>query len=405
MTIWILALLLLASLAGLGYRQGAIRVAFSFVGILLGALLASPLSRLVKPALAAIGVKSPVLLWLVPPLIVFIIILAIFKIAALFAHQKVEVYYKYHTGDLRTALWERLNRRLGLCLGIANGTAYFVLAVTAIYMLSYWTYQMATPDSDPKLVRLINRLGKDMQSSGVSKIARAVDKNPPEFYEAADVVGLIYHHPLLEARLSRYPAFLGLAEQPQFQELATDPDFAQLRLKQASVAELLNFPKVQAIVQSPDLQKNLRDTVIPNLKDLRAFLETGKSAKYEEKILGRWAFDLNGSVLLLRKAKPNITSKEMQERKRWLAALYARSSFVATPPPEQQAFLKNMPKLTPGAQPGELQTWNGQWKGAEGSYTASLNADGRTQELAANIQGDRLTVSGAGMELAFVRED
>jgi hypothetical protein len=37
MTFWLLALVLLASLAGIGYRQGAIRVAFSLVGILVGA--------------------------------------------------------------------------------------------------------------------------------------------------------------------------------------------------------------------------------------------------------------------------------------------------------------------------------------------------------------------------------
>ena len=46
MMFWLLALVLLASLAGVGYRQGAIRVAFSFVGILIGALLAGPLGKL-----------------------------------------------------------------------------------------------------------------------------------------------------------------------------------------------------------------------------------------------------------------------------------------------------------------------------------------------------------------------
>ena len=44
MTIWILALLLLAAGAGMGLRQGAIRVAISFVGIIISALLAWPLS-------------------------------------------------------------------------------------------------------------------------------------------------------------------------------------------------------------------------------------------------------------------------------------------------------------------------------------------------------------------------
>ena len=150
MTFWLLALVLLASLAGIGYRQGAIRVAFSFVGILLGALLAGPLGKLVKPLLVVLGLKTPALAWLLAPLIVFVLISVIFKVAALMVHQKVDVHFKYHAGDLRLALWERLNRRLGLCLGLANGALYLILLSVVIYPLSYWTFQMAT---DPTKTR------------------------------------------------------------------------------------------------------------------------------------------------------------------------------------------------------------------------------------------------------------
>src|SRR5262249_10899725 len=113
MTIWILAILLLASVVGLGWRQGAIRVAFSFAGILVGALLAAPLGPLIRPGFAAFGVKNPAVLWLVPPVVIFILIGIIFKVAAFFVHQKVEVYYKYKAGDLRLSLWQRLNHRMG----------------------------------------------------------------------------------------------------------------------------------------------------------------------------------------------------------------------------------------------------------------------------------------------------
>src|ERR1019366_8356558 len=121
MMFWLLALVLLASLAGVGYRQGAIRVAFSFIGILFGALLAVLLGRLVKPPLIILGLKTPALAWLLAPLIVFVLISVTFKVAALMVHQKVDVYFKYHAGDLRLALWERLNRRVGLCLCLVNG--------------------------------------------------------------------------------------------------------------------------------------------------------------------------------------------------------------------------------------------------------------------------------------------
>src|SRR5437016_780865 len=150
MTIWLLALVLLASLAGLGYRQGAIRVAFSLAGILLGAVLAAPLGKLLKPAFLAVGLKNPVMVWALGPAIVFILISALFKFAALTVHQKVDVHYKYHAGELRLALWERLNRRLGLCLGLLNGTIYLLLLSFVIYSFSYWTAQLATSDADPK---------------------------------------------------------------------------------------------------------------------------------------------------------------------------------------------------------------------------------------------------------------
>src|SRR6266446_3297314 len=162
MTIWLLALLLLASLAGLGYRQGAIRVGISFVGILLGALLAPPLGHLLRPVLAALGLKNPVLLWVLGPFIVFVVISALAKVGALAVHQKVDVHYKYKAGELRLALWERLNQRAGLCLGLLNGTAYLVLISFIIYAFSHWTVQMSTSETDPMPVKLLNRLGQDM---------------------------------------------------------------------------------------------------------------------------------------------------------------------------------------------------------------------------------------------------
>src|SRR3954471_17267340 len=103
MTIWLLAILLLASTAGLGYRQGAVRVGFSFIGILVGLVVALWLGRFVSPIFKRVGLKNTTFLWFLGPFVVFIIISAAFKIGAFAAHQKVEVYYKYQAGELRAA--------------------------------------------------------------------------------------------------------------------------------------------------------------------------------------------------------------------------------------------------------------------------------------------------------------
>ena len=409
MIFWLLALVLLASLAGLGYRQGAIRMAFSLVGILLGALLAGPLGKLLKPLLVGLGVKNPVLAWVLAPLIVFLIISIAFKIGGYMAHQKVDVHFKYHAGDLRLALWERLSRRLGLCLGLVNGALYIILISFVIYTFSYWTVQLATEDKDAKIVRIFNGLGQDLQSTGFAKVARAIDPMPQVWYDAADVAGLIYRNPLLEARLARYPAFLGLAERQEFQDLGNDTQFTELRQRGEPIRAVLDQPTAQAILQNPDLLKLIWATVVPELQDLPGFLTTGKSPKYDsEKILGRWNFNPNVAMSLLRRAKPNISSTDMQKWKRWMVSAFAKTSFVAMT--DHQAILKNVPQIrlaAAGAAPagGGPQTLKGQWKASDGKYQLAISGGSRDEVLAATLEGDRLTIGMEGLDLAFDRED
>ena len=409
MIFWLLALVLLASLAGLGYRQGAIRMAFSSVGILLGALLAGPLGRLLKPLLVALGAKNPILAWVLAPLIVFLIISIAFKIGAYTVHQKVEVHFRYKTGELRFALWERLSRRVGLCLGLLNGALYVILISFVIYVFSYWTVQLATEDKDARIVRIFNQLGRDMQSTGFARVARAIDPMPQTWYDAADVAGLLYRNPLLEARLARYPAFLGLDELPEFQNLGNDAQFTELRQRGEPIRVVLEQPTAQTIIQNPDLLKLIWATVAPELKDLPAFLATGKSPKYDsEKLLGRWEFNPSVALNLLRRAKPNISSTDMQKWKRWMVSAFGKTSFVATT--DHQAILKNVPQLrlaTAAAAPagGGLQTLKGQWKASDGKYQLALSGGSRDESLVATLDGDRLTIGMDGFDLAFDRED
>jgi uncharacterized membrane protein required for colicin V production len=405
MTIWLLAVLLLASLAALGFRQGVIRVLLSFVGIVLGGLLAGPLGHLIKPLLTAAGVKHPIWIAFLPSCIGFIIVLTIFKIVGAVLNKKVELHFKYSSGDLQLAMWERLNHRLGLCLGLFNGAAYLVLASVAIYLMSYWTVQMATPEADPKGVRLLNRMGEDLQATGMNKVAGAANRMPPAYFQAGDVVGLIYKNPLLQARLSRYPAILGLAELPQFQDLANDKAFTELQMRQAPIIELINYPKVQAIIQDPTLVKTVTNALLPNLSDLQAYLETGKSKTFDEEIFGRWDFDVGGTMALVRKAHANLSAVELKRYREAFTVNFAKTTFVAVP--GDLAVLKNYPHINAAAKPPtiEFQNSQGQWNGINGTYTVTISIDGKDQQLSGEIKGDRLALSSPELNLGFVRED
>jgi len=404
MTIWLLTLILLACLAALGYQQGAIRTGISFFGIILAALLASLAGKIFKPLLGPLGVVNPILLWVLPPLLGFILIVALIKVGAFFVHQKVDVYYKYKAGDLRLSLWERLNARLGACIGLLNGVAYLVLLASVIHAFSYWTVQMASADSDPKSIRLLNALGHDLQSTGMDRVARAIDPMDSSFYETADLAGLLYQNPLLEARLLRYPGFLTLGERQEFQTLGQDADFAQTRLRGASINEVLEKPSAKAVFANPDLLKEIWATIQPDLKDLYGFLDSGKSAKYDgEKILGHWRFDTSGTLLAYRRTK-SLTGAEAARMRGLIQAQFGKSSIVAAP--DQMVVLKSFPqgKVQPGQPTNvDLRNLKGTWKADGLDY--EFNLEGGTDKRTAKFEGNHLIIAGDPLALAFSKED
>jgi len=402
MTIWLLALVLLASLAGLGYRQGAIRVGVSLIGILVGAGLAIPLGKLIRPLFVTLWIKDPLLAWVLPPVVVFIIISMLFKAGAAILHQKVDVHYKYRAGDLRLILWERLNHRLGLCLGLLNATAYLVLISFIIYAFSYWTVQMSTAEKDPTTIKILNRMGQDLQATGFHKVARSIDRMPPHFYGMADVAGLIYHNSLLEARLSAYPGFFALAELPEFKNLAGDTQFLQMRQGGEPMFALLNHPTLQGMIRNPELLNTIWSTVLPNLEDLRSYLETGKSAKYDpEVLLGRWRFNINAALGFTRMAKPDMPSTEMRKIRRWVTGAYERATIVAMP--GQRIIMKNMPPL--GIAVGAAatpQNIEGKWTSLDGGrYNLSIS----NLELTAKVEKERMTITGGNVVFVFNRTE
>src|ERR1044072_7249613 len=99
MTIWIMAVLLFALFGALGYAKGAIRMVFPLMGLVLGTFLAVPLGPLVKSLVPLGGLKNPIWSFLLPPVIVLFLIAMIFIVVGFIVHWRVNLYYKYPTGD------------------------------------------------------------------------------------------------------------------------------------------------------------------------------------------------------------------------------------------------------------------------------------------------------------------
>lgn len=448
MIIWALALVLLASLGFAGYCFGVIRALFAFFGLLISIVVARIFAHLLVPQMTHLGVKNPFYAWVLAPIIAFLISLAVFKIIGFVVQRKVNLYFKYKAGDLRLALWNRLNARLGLCVGLANALIYLILISVLIYPSSYATTELSTDDNANWSTKLINEAGRELQSTGLAKVAAAMDPMPETFYKGVDLAGLIYHNDLLEARLSRYPAFLSIAQRQEFLDISTDKDFTELRQKQPPISEILNYPKLQVIKDNPDELRELWGIFISNYDDILNFLHTGLSQKYaDQKLVGTWDFNINASITSFQAANPNATSMEMRRAKQGLALMYSKTTILASL--DNQLFVKNLGKLrmvpaTPGANvPPPAQAGGRGGRGGRGgaagggapprggaapntaapnmtvtvdmqpTITGTWSDDGLNDyklklsngsQYSATVEGDVLTLSGQQFALTFDRE-
>lgn len=405
MTVWILALLLLASCAALGFRQGAIRVVFSFVGIIFAVLLAGPFGKLFAAILPHVGVKQPVMIWAVAPLIAYAVVLTLFKIGGFMVHRRVELHYKYHMPETRLALYERMNHRIGACAGVLNGTAYFILVSFVLFNFSYWTVQVASSDSEPKMTRLVNLIGRDLQSTGMARPAAAVAPLSPDFYRIGDLAGLIYQNPNAASRLASYPAFISVAQRDDLQQLSQDETFTNAWAEHATMATLMNTPSVQAIVKDTSLLTTVWTVVQTNLEDITTYLKTGKSPKYDgEKIIGVWDFNANVSVAQFGQLHPKLQSSEMRAMRALWSQAYANTTFEAGT--DNQSFLLNAPDFKdykPG-QPMTTATWKGQWSNDGGTYTVTLSSNGENKTYIATADALRLTLKDDNNVFVFDRD-
>lgn len=313
MTLWILAIVLIGCAILAGYTQGAIRATVSFFGILFAALLAFPLAKFMTMIIRPLGVDHPVAQFILSPVIAFIVVLAMFKVAGTLLHKRVDVYYRYKAGDLRLSLYERLSHRLGACIGVLNGTAYVVLIGALFLPMSYFTRQLFTNPEDSWSIRLLNRFGNDLTETGLSKALWRLDKAPADYYRASDFLAFLYNNPLTHGRLALYPPYLRLEEKPEYSRFG-EKDYAQLWLGgDRQFSTILSDERSKGVWANPATFLSTWDLVSPNLEDLETFLRTGKSAKYDsEPILGVWHFDPRGALVELKRAKPNLSTTQLK---------------------------------------------------------------------------------------------
>lgn len=406
MTIWILALLVIGAAALAGWRQGAIRAGIATIGILFAALLAAPIGKLVQPLLPHVGASNPIAAWAIAPIVGFILVSIAFAVAAQPVHKRVEHFYRYDAGDLRQALWERLNTRVGICIGVLNGAMYFVLVSFFVFNIAYLTVQAGVNGKPSLPLRLASQLGNDLQTAGFSRTASAVSTLPEKFYQLSDLAGFLAQNPQAATRLAEYPALTSLWERDDMQPLVQDSTLTNALLTGASVADIMEDPNVKSFLQNKEQTKLVVGILQTNLADLKDYLQTGKSAKYDsQKIIGLWEFNPAVTVAWMRQSNPKIPASEMRTIRAWMTQAYATTRLLVTG--DNQVFLKNFPRLKnngPGQPPTtEYNNWKGDWSENGDKYDLHLTFSGEDKFFTATAEEVRLTVKDGKNLLIFDR--
>lgn len=393
MILWLIALVMLTSVGIVGFYQGALRAGFSFVGLLIAALLASPIGSLLAAVVPIFGLKNPVAIAFISPAIAFLLILTAFKLGALAVHKKAEAYYKYKASDTQRMLFERMNARVGIAVGMANGLVYFYVICTLIYALGYLTVQVASADQDGWSPRLVNRLSSDMVSTGMTKAVAPFMPKSELYFDGADVVADIFHTPLLQRRLANYPPFLLVGENEEFKGLS-DTAFQGEWLKGAlTFGSFVNHERIQPLVENHDVVTNVLGMLGGDFKDLKVYLETGKSPKYDdEKVLGHWEFDFKASMNATRRKKVNMGSADVTKLRRTLSSIFLKSTITATV--DHKAVLK-----IPTA--GNKAVNKGTWKNVDGKYILTIKQGDQNLELEAQVDGKTILFTKDGLVLVY----
>lgn len=326
MLVWVFAFLCALLFGALGYGSGAIRMLVALVGTIVSVALMEPLGRLLEPVAAKVAADNMALREGLPGFAAFVIVwFAIYGLGFL-AHHPVMVHIKYKEDDATREAFGRMNQAGGAVIGILIALVVFLTAGKRIYVGGYLTAQTTGEGAnEPGLVKLGTSLRRSMAGTDWERTFGALDKTPARYFEVSDVLGLMYENPALLEYLRDYPPFYALEDRQEFIDIAADAEFLDLLKNKAGFSQVVNHPKIQAILANPELKAALLETDIP---DFTAWAKTGVSPKYaDEKILGRWRVDVANVLLSMRRSRGNIPPAEFAALRAGLGAVLSPLRF------------------------------------------------------------------------------
>lgn len=281
----------------------------ALIGTFVSLALMGPLGRLLQPVADTVAANNLAMSMGLPGFVAFVVVwLALYALGFL-AHKPVEHHYKYNEDDATRDRFGKVNQAGGCVLGILIGMIVFFTVGKRVYAGGYLTAQTTGEGvNEPGLVKLGTALRRSAATSDWERTFAALDESPERYYAVSDVLGVLYENPSVLEYLRDYPPFYSLEDKPEFVDMAQDPEFMDLLRNKAGFSQVVNHPKVRAVLANGELTTAL---LAMDLEDFTAWVKTGVSPKYaDEKILGRWKIDVASVLLSMRRQRGNIPPAE-----------------------------------------------------------------------------------------------
>ena len=335
----LLAILVIGAWALLGMSTDGLRMGMLFISSIIAWLLA-PLLGNWMPAflLPSNPIWHDLGIGAVPA---FGFLTIIFSISVHFLHKKVTLDLKYKWDTPKHEKWEKLNATLGLTCGGMLGIWYYVLICGVILPFGYLIakVQPTHPANDPLGYRLCGRLYRDLSSLGLNRTSRLFDPAPADYYPAADIAALTYnnfstnnleHINRFRSRLLGYPGLVDAAYNRHVMALMhvwTTNTFFMGLYTRTNLTYLLNHQELSAAWKDDALKAQLTQV---DFRDLRQFLESGKSRQYNiailqqqgrPPILGRWELDPDNTLQQFKSQYPKMNEREEQRLLEYLSSI------------------------------------------------------------------------------------
>jgi hypothetical protein len=282
----------------------------SMIGAVVAYVATIYLTPIAAPLMDMVGIRNPVTVWWLTPIVVYLLIFLMMNGAAQGIYMKVNLFFQYRAKEDAKIRFERMDVNVGLALGIANGCVLLTILSVPIYVAGYVSVQFKGQESDPILYSMLNRARTDLTSTGFDKVSAALAPNTDELFQLADTAALIYHNPGVQDFLGEYPEFYHFVEEntiggdtdnsdggSSYDDEESDDfvaDFTSLLTGQGGLGAILAHPRTLELMSDSDFMG-----VIENIDyaDLTEFINTGISPKYQDDpIVGKWRIDLPRSV-------------------------------------------------------------------------------------------------------------